>query len=637
MNMHLQSFILLLGLLSGLTAVHAQSRSKYKDWAEIEANLIEKKLLHQPLVMRDGVALDTDIYLPATPSPYPAILIRSPYPLEWATRPSPLNVALLESGYAIVLQNERGRYWSGGDHEFLARAGEDGYDTVDWIAKQSWSNGKVGTYGCSSSAEHQLRLNVAAHPAHAAAIALGAGAGIGKIGPYAEQGNLYRGGALQLFFASWYREYVFYGQYGDARPRFPVDMSQQDRERIAEYFTLTPNYGNGARSDFDYERYFRHLPVIDLNQAVNGPRTDWERFSRRTPGDPAWKQINFANEGDTFGTPTLWGFSWYDIAVAPNVAMYNYAVEHTSTDRASDHQQMIVGTMPHCSFGKERKETIVGERKLGDARYDYTARFMEWFNYWLKGEKNGAVDAPKVQYYQMGANQWRSADRFPPQGTRYVDLFLDSRGNANTLYGDGVLSYRAPREMASDGFIYDPLRPVQTNGGGACCMGTVRASGAYDQSTLEMRSDVLVFTGPQLKEDLAVAGFVEAQLHVSSDAKDTDFTIKLIDVYPDGTAYNLDDTILRARYREGWDRQVFMERGKIYQLTFPPMITANTFKAGHRVRIEVSSSNFPRYERNLNTGGSNYDESRPIVARNRVHHSPRYLSRIRLPVKDSRN
>ncbi len=171
-----------------------------------------------------------------------------------------------------------------------------------------------------------------------------------------------------------------------------------------------------------------------------------------------------------------------------------------------------------------------------------------------------------------------------------------------------------------------------THGGGACCMGDIKATGAFDQSTLEMRSDILVYSTPELDEDVTVAGYVEVELYVSSDAKDTDFTVKLIDVHPDGTAYNLEDNIFRARYREGYDKQVFMKPGKVYNIVFPPMVTANTFKKGHRIRLEVSSSNFPRYDRNLNTGGNNYNESEPVVARNRIHHSSEHASRIRIPV-----
>jgi uncharacterized protein len=622
--------------LTVFACVPAASRTAgYKDWAEIEAELVDKKMLHRPIPMRDGVRLDANIYLPRGKPPFPTVLYRSPYLMDMFFTPGimPINdlpVLLLEQGYAVVHQNERGRYWSGGDHEYLANAGEDGYDTIEWIAKQPWSNGKVGTFGCSSTAENQLKLSTAAHPAHAAAIALGPGAGIGKIGPYSEQGNTYRGGALQLLFASWYRSLIFYGKYGDKRPQYPEGLSVEERERMGEAFRLHPNVP--LPPGFDFDKYFRTLPVRDLNKASSGPITDWDRFSARTPADPAWKDIELSNEGDRFGVPMLWGFSWYDIGVAPNVAMYNYAREHTSTDRARNAQQMFIGPTSHCMFGAEKRQTLVGDRDVGDGRYDYFARFVEWYDYWLKGVANNALQRPKVDYYQMGANKWVSSDSFPAKGTKYVDFYLASSGRANTLYGDGTLSVERPKQAAADTFVYDPLRPVQTFGGGACCMGTVKATGAFDQSTLEMRNDILVYTSPVLASDLAVAGFVEVELYVSSDAKDTDFTLKLIDVDPDGVAYNLDDNIFRARYREGYDRQVFMRAGEVYKLTFAPMITANTFKKGHRVRLEVSSSNFPRYERNLNTGGNNFDESKAVVARNSVHHSGEYPSRIRLPV-----
>jgi len=193
-------------------------------------------------------------------------------------------------------------------------------------------------------------------------------------------------------------------------------------------------------------------------------------------------------------------------------------------------------------FGAEKRQTVVGDRDLGDARYDYFARWLEWYDHWLKGIDNGALKRPKVDYYQMGTNKWVSSDSFPLQGTKYVDYYLTSSGRANTLYGDGTLSVERPKQAAADTFVYDPLRPVQTLGGGACCMGTIKAVGAFDQSTLEMRNDILVYSTPPLEKDLTVAGFVEVEIYVSSDAKDTDFTLKLIDVDPDGVAYNLDTT-----------------------------------------------------------------------------------------------
>jgi putative CocE/NonD family hydrolase len=625
--------IVALGAVCGMSAF--AKTAGYKDWAELEGDLVETKMLHRGVPMRDGVKLDANVYLPRGKGPFPVVLYRSPYLTDMFFTPGlmPINdfpAMLLANGYAIVHENERGRYWSGGEYEYLVRAGEDGYDTIDWISKQAWSNGKVGTFGCSSTAENQLKLSTVAHPAHAAAIALGPGAGIGKIGPYAEQGNTYRGGALQLLFASWYRSLIYYGKYGDPRPLYPQDLSDETRGRIGEMFRLHPNVP--VPPGFDWDKYFQSLPVRDLNKSSNGPITDWDRFSTRTPGDDSWKDTPLANEGDKFGVPMLWGFSWYDIAIGPNVALYNYAREHTSTDRANNAQQMIIGPTSHCMFGAEKRQTVVGDRDVGDARYDYLTRFLEWYDHWLKGIDNNALKRPKVEYYQMESSNWIKSDTFPVKGTKYVDYFLSSTGRANTLYGDGALSVQRPKQAPMDGFVYDPLRPVQTLGGGACCMGSVKATGSFDQSTLEMRNDILVYSTPPLEQDLTVAGFVEVELYVSSDAKDTDFTLKLIDVDPDGVAYNLDDNILRARYREGFDRQVFMKPGEVYKLTFAPMTTANTFKKGHRVRLEISSSNFPRYDRNLNTGGNNFDETKAVVAHNEVHHSDRYPSRIRLPV-----
>lgn len=609
--------------------------SSFKNWREMESKLVEKSIRRQWVPMRDGIRLDTNIFLPKHgEAPYPTVLIRSPYPDEksldrLATKS--LYETFLKKGYALVFQNERGRYWSEGKSVYLARAKEDGYDTVDWLAKQEWSNGKIGTIGCSSSAENQLGLSVANHPAHAAAIAQAPGAGIGQIGPYSEQGNIYRGGALQLLFANWFNRWITYGLRGaDQRPRFPSDMTQEDRVRVSKLFKLWPTHETPQdKPDFDYLAYYSHLPVGEINK--DGALTDWDDLVKRLPGDPVWQETHFANEGDTFGVPMLWVFSWYDVGVAPNVALFKHARENAGK-RAKGNQQMLIGPLEHCAFGDETEETKIGERELGDARYDYDQRYLEWFDHWLKGKKNQARKRPTVEYYQMGLNQWVAQDQFPAKDTRYIDLYLDGNGNANSLYGDGALSFAKPQQAAVDEFIYDPLHPVPTLGGGSCCMGNIKATGALDQADLEIRNDILVYTSEPLKEGLNVAGFVEVELYVGSDAKDTDFTVKLIDVSPDGKAYNLDDNIFRVRYREGYDKKVLLEKEEVYAIKFAPLITGNYFKPGHRVRIEVSSSNFPRYDRNLNTGGNNYDESKPVIARNKIYHSDKYPSKIRLPV-----
>ena len=234
----------------------------------------------------------------------------------------------------------------------------------------------------------------------------------------------------------------------------------------------------------------------------------------------------------------------------------------------------------------------------------------------------------------MGSNTWQHAEQWPPADAEMVTYYLESgEKGANSLYGDGSLSLSSSSDSGTDSFSYDPHNPVPSYGGNVCCTGNAVAGGSFDQQEMETRNDILVYTSDVLEEGVEVTGFIESTLYVSSDAADTDFTIKLIDVYPDGRAYNLDETIQRARFREGYDKEVFMEDGEVYELNMTPMSTSNYFAKGHRIRIEISSSNFPRFERNLNTGGDNFNESKGVTARNSIHHSAEYPSQIRLPIR----
>jgi putative CocE/NonD family hydrolase len=271
---------------------------------------------------------------------------------------------------------------------------------------------------------------------------------------------------------------------------------------------------------------------------------------------------------------------------------------------------------------------------VGDARYDYAALTYGWFDHFLKGEANRLLDTmPKVRYFTMGSNKWQTTDTWPPTGAEPLTLYLSSGGKANTLEGDGVLATRPPSADRPDGFTYDPMKPVPSYGGNVCCTGNAVQGGSFDQRKMEARPDILVYTSEPFKEGTEVSGPVTVTLYVSSDVKDTDFTVKFLDVYPDGRAYNLDETIQRVRYREGYDKPpVFMEKGKVYKVTLSPMTTSNFFESGHRMRIELSSSNFPRFDRNLNTGGKNYDEKDGVVARNMVHHSRQYPSAMTVTV-----
>jgi hypothetical protein len=296
------------------------------------------------------------------------------------------------------------------------------------------------------------------------------------------------------------------------------------------------------------------------------------------------------------------------------------------SDQARTHQYLIISPTEHCRSEDATDRTSVGRRCVGDARLDYWGVYLDWFDYWLKGIDNGVLAMPKVQLYLIGRNAWRSYDGWP-LGT-HVAWYLDSDGRANSRYGDGRLSLDPPDEDHADAYLYDPSYPVQST---AVPSGAGIDAVISDQSEVELRQDVLVYTSEPLDGPLAVIGAVEVVLYVSSSAKDTDFTAKLVEVLPDGTAWNLADSIIRARYREGLDREVLMEPGETYELRFDLPPVGVEIQVGHRLRLEVSSSNFPHFERNLNTGGRNWDEVSWVVAENAVHHGPSHRSHILLP------
>ncbi|MFC2164178.1 CocE/NonD family hydrolase [Acidobacteriota bacterium] len=588
-----------------------------------ESAIIEKKIM---VPMRDGIKLATDVYRPAgTEEPVPTIFMRTPYNFnDIGEYQLQMIWDAISRGYAYVIQNERGKYFSEGHWEILGFPRTDGYDALTWIANQPWSNGKVGTIGCSSSAEWQMALAAMDHPAHAAMIPMAAGAGIGRVGPFYEQGNWYRGGVFQMLFGSW-----LYAVQNTQRPTFPKDISREDLVRLSKYFDLAPKM-----PPVDWRESFGHLPLVDLIKNVDGPKGIYEEFIKRTPNDPAWYEGGLYHDNEPYGVPSLWMNSWYDISIGPNMALFNHVTNNASDPEVANNQFVVIAPMPHCAFFSAKEITVVGELNVGDARLDYNSLIFGWFDFWLKGEQNEFTEkTPKVQYYTMGLNKWQTSSTWPPQNTEMVTYYLDSGGKANSRFGDGKLGLKKPgNKDNTDTITYDPMTPVPSLGGSICCNGGAVLPGAFDQSELEARHDILVYTSEPLKEGIEVSGMVEITLYISSDAKDTDFTVKLIDVYPDGRAFNLDETIQRVRYREGYEKQVFMEKGKIYKLPVSPMSTSNYFAPGHHIRIEVSSSNFPQFARNLNTGGNNYDETEGVVALNSVHHSKKYPSQIRLPI-----
>ena len=421
---------------------------------------------------------------------------------------------------------------------------------------------------------------------------------------------------------------------------------------------------------------FEHLPEQDIIKAAGGPAGIYAdampvptggRMIQRTPGDPAWRKGGLW-QSDTMPihVPGYWFMTWYDVSTGPNLAAYNF-VRNDATNPAKDEQYAVIAPTLHCGYKRATEHTVVGERDMGDARLDYDSMTFAWFDHFLKGEDNGFLTkTPKVQYYTMGLNKWQTADTWPPAGAKPVTLRLASDGHANTLSGDGWLSLVpdgkaapvlrfAPRDgggtphadqyMKSgnraelkkdlpDTFTYDPMHPTPSYGGNVCCAAnTIPGNGGeLDQRKMEARQDILVYTSEPLLEGIEISGPVTATYYVSTDVKDTDVTAKLIDVLPDGTAYNLDETIQRLRYRDGDTKIELMESGKVYKVTLTPMNTSNFFAAGHRIRLEIAGANFPRFDRNLNTGGNNYDETTSIVAHTAIHHSTEYPSSITLTV-----
>jgi len=406
-------------------------------------------------------------------------------------------------------------------------------------------------------------------------------------------------------------------------------MKQEDLLRIQQYYDLEPD-----KFDIDWSEAFRILPVNDMLTALNTPKGIWDEMMTRKPDDQKWYEGGLYHDDMPFGTPGFWFISWYDIASSPNIALVNHLKNNIKDPEIANNQYMVISPSRHCGFWGDRPEMSIGERFIGDPSLDYDSLIYNWFDKWMKDEPSSFTnDLPYVQYYTMGSNKWQSADQWPPANTVMVSYFLNSNGHANSLNGDGSLSPKSPgRKDNPDSFKYDPMDPVMSHGGNFCCYGNAIDVGSFDQQENEERQDVLVYTTAVLDEGIEVSGFIETKLFVSSDAKDTDFTIKLIDVYPDGRAFNLDETIQRVRYREGYDKEVFMEPDQVYEVNLTPVSTSNYFDEGHRIRIEVSSSNFPRFDRNLNTGGNNYDEYEGFVATNSIHHSARYPSSIRLPI-----
>jgi len=546
-----------------------------------------------PVRMRDGVMLVADIYRPNAPGRFPVLLQRTPY-----NRQDPgTGIFLASHGYVVVLQDTRGRYASEGEFYPFRYESQDGYDTVEWAAALDCSDGKVGMFGGSYVGATQM-LAAAAAPPHLVAIF-----------PYVTASEYYDGwtyqsGALMQWFASSWTT----GLAEDTLRRKARALAQP-----AQWVQLLP---------IESYRLVAFPGVAELAPYYR----DWVEHER---SDDYWRQWKVSDRYGKMAVKALHAGGWHDIFLKGSIGNYIRMRKEAPTAEAREGQRLLVGPWAHADTSPEGK---IGDVTFGkSAVTDMSRTILNWSDYALKGQANEYATGAPVRIFIMGENAWRDEQEFPLARTRATRFFLKSDRGARTSAGDGLLAADLPRESPADTFVNDPQNAVPTIGGRLCC-GQALPPGPFDQRPLESRQDVLVFSTPPLDKDIEVTGFVSLDLYAASSAVDTDFTAILADVEPTGYARFLTDGVVRARYRNSTEKAERIEPGRIYKYTIDLWATANLFKAGHRIRLYVSSSNFPRFNRNLNTGEANLGATRMEKASQSVYHDPAHPSALVLPV-----
>lgn len=570
-------------------------------WLSFTAASVSSQTLYRVTIepgvsvkMRDGVSLAADIYRPVSDEKFPVILSRTPYNRTGDPR---MANELASHGYIVVLQDARGRFASGGEFYPFRNESADGYDTIEWAAKLDQSNGKVGMFGGSYVGATQM-LAAMAVPPH-----------LVSIFPYVTASEYYDGwtyqnGALMQWFSSSWTS----GLAIDTLRRY-ADRAQAPKEWVntlplQDYQLLkTPQASELAP-------YFR----------------DWLSHER---DDAYWAQWRVSDHYSQMTVMGLHAGGWHDLFLKGSIKNYNGLRQQAATAEARAGQRLIVGPWAHAPTSPAGK---VGEVTFGkDAVLDNTSTTLKWFDYSLKGIKNEFSSGAPVRLFIMGNNVWRDEQEFPLARTRYTKFYLHSSKGANSVAGDGSLSVTAPGAEKKDEFDYDPQNPVPTIGGRLCCGGAL-PPGPADQRANESRPDVLVFSTPPLTADTEVTGYILVELYASTSAIDTDFTALLVDVDESGYARFLTDGIVRARYRENTKAGSPITPGQVYKYTIDLWATANVFKAGHRIRLYISSSNFPRFNRNLNTGEDITGTSRSLKAHQTIYHDRDHSSVLILPV-----
>jgi hypothetical protein len=549
--------------------------------------------------MRDGVTLFADIYRPRADGRFPVLLQRTPY-----NKNSGVDIGLegAARGYVVIIQDVRGRYTSEGEWYPFKHESDDGYDSVEWAAALPFSNGKVGMFGGSYVGATQM-LAAIGHPLHLAGICP-----VVTASNY-HDGWTYQGGA----FEQWFNE------------SWTSGLAQDTLNRTVGTAANAMN-GMGKPPLQSYPLFSFSVPSDTLTStAFLAPYfLDWLAHPNY---DDYWQRWSIENHYADITVPVLTVAAWYDIFQGGSLRNYIGIKAHGGSETARSGQHLLVVVGGHAGRGP-----LIGDVDFGPAaEFKENEVTLRWYDYLFKGIQNEFA-GKRVRVFVMGVNQWREEDDWPLARARSAKYFLHSAGKANSLGGDGTLSTAAPRLETADHYVYDPANPTPTVGGPLCCDASHWKPGPRDQRSVEGRDDVLIYSTSPFGQDVEVTGPVRVELYAKSSAVDTDFTAKLVDVGPDGFAQNLTEGIIRGRYRDSQEKPELMNPGQIYRFNIDLWSTSNVFRKGHVLRLEISSSNFPRFDRNLNTGEDAAAAQRYVAATNVVYHDADHPSALVLPV-----
>jgi uncharacterized protein len=556
-----------------------------------------------PMKTRDGVILYADIYRPKSSERFPVILMRTPYDksVNWAVAPTS---KIVSRGYVVIIQDVRGRYRSEGEWYPFRHEQADGFDAVEWAAALPYSDGKIGMMGASYVGATQMLASIA-QPPHLAAIAPNMTAS------NYHDGWTYQSGALEQWFDQ----------------NWTSQLAQNTIERLIHQNT-NALVGAPTLPLTNYPVFnFGQLPAdAQLTQMIAPYYFEW---LAHPDYDNYWKQWSIEENFSKIAVPMLQVGGWYDIFNAGTLRNYMGAKKYGANDAARTQQHLLIEIGGHAGFGRRIGDVDFGPHALENG---YTDVILDWYDFLFKGIKNQfSIDKP-VKLFTMGANEYRQEDDWPPPQAHATRYFLHSNGHANSLRGDGSLSTSAPKSEPPDSYVYNPGNPVPTIGGPLCCDEEHMEPGPRDQRAVENRDDVVVYSIGPLAQDIEVTGPVTADLFVKSSAVDTDFTGKLVDVGPDGFAQDLTEGILRMRYRASQEHSELMNPVQIYEITVDLWATSNVFLRGHSLRLEISSSNFPRFDRNMNSGEEARFARNFVPATNVILHDTQHPSALILPV-----